>query len=568
MRPLTIGEVCDILGLKPHILRYWEQEIPLLSPPKDGFGRREYHERELQQLFRIKYLVYTKKYTVQGVARRLLQEASGRAADHKGRVQAVRHAILNCAYRARGVSTRLAGLGVPKPMIDADIVSEASRSKLGSAAQRTLERELRRYPPRLWQDLRAVVGKGARAPHSDPVAPQRMQIISLVSRQRAAAGAEPRAAETPVQAANREDASDGAGAADASSAKLRAARKAYRFCGAAAFAGSDCVVFTPLSNARVGPESGYPPLAPFTAVRQLSMLQLIAERLLAATYAAGRHPTWVIAVPESQVAAVRAYIRGKRRFGLRKGRLVVIAQQPFPLVHPDGTAVVAADGTVPSYWSGLAGSLRLLCSTSFRRFCAERGAGRVLLVPADNPLATFPAFELLGVHLVHRNALTLEAVAARGARGARGARFRPSGAGVLELDEFAGTFTALPFDLSRIPVAGLGGDAGKADNADNDGRHGIRLRLRLSQLLHGGTRVMAVELDERAGYVPLTRAEDLLAASRALESYDRRLLEFGGCEPTEQAVEISPLFALDAETAARRMRRRPSCPSSAAQTAP
>ncbi len=539
MRPLSIGEVSDILGLKPHILRYWEQEIPLLSPPKDGFGRREYHERELQQLFRIKYLVYTKKYTVQGVAGRLLQEASGRAADHKGRVQAVRHAILNSAYRARGVSARLTRLGVPNSAFNAEIVGDAVRSELGSAAGRTLERELRRYPPRLWEDLRAVVQARAGAPHPKPVAPGRARIVSLVSGERGAA-----------------------------EARLSAAREAYRLRGASAFEGRNCVVFTPLSNAQVGPESGYPPLAPFTAVRQLSMLQLIAERLLAAAYAAGRHPTWVIAVPQAQVGAVRAYIRGKRRFGLRKGRLAVIAQLPFPLVHSDGTAVVAPDGTVPSYWSGLAGSLRLLCSPSFGRFCAERGAERVLLVPADNPLASFPAFELLGAHLIHRNALTLEAVPASSARSAAGTRFRPSGAGVLERQAFAGAFTALPFDLARIPVTGLGREAEKTDNTDNDGRHGIRLRLRLSQLLHAGTRVMAVERDQRAGHAPLTRVEDLPAASRALEAYDRRLLELGGCELTDQPVEVSPLFALDAEIAARRMRQRASRPSTAAQAAP
>ena len=57
MSHFTIGEVCRALEVKPHIVRYWEQEIGILSPSKDLAGRRIYTLGDFQLLFRIKYLV-------------------------------------------------------------------------------------------------------------------------------------------------------------------------------------------------------------------------------------------------------------------------------------------------------------------------------------------------------------------------------------------------------------------------------------------------------------------------------------------------------------------------------
>lgn len=71
---LSIGEVEKLTGIKQHILRYWEDNIPLLSPEKDENGRRVYMQRDLDFVFRLKYLINERKFTVEGASQELLNE--------------------------------------------------------------------------------------------------------------------------------------------------------------------------------------------------------------------------------------------------------------------------------------------------------------------------------------------------------------------------------------------------------------------------------------------------------------------------------------------------------------
>jgi len=70
-----IGEVSDLLGVEPHVLRYWETEFPVLSPKKSGTGRRLFRRKDVELLLRIKHLLYEKRFTIQG-ARQTLQAES------------------------------------------------------------------------------------------------------------------------------------------------------------------------------------------------------------------------------------------------------------------------------------------------------------------------------------------------------------------------------------------------------------------------------------------------------------------------------------------------------------
>ncbi|MEM5947944.1 MerR family transcriptional regulator [Spirochaetia bacterium 38H-sp] len=70
----TIGQVCALFDIKPHVLRYWETEIPLLSPRKDAYGRRMYTSADLQLIARIKYLAYEKRFTLEGIRKTLEHE--------------------------------------------------------------------------------------------------------------------------------------------------------------------------------------------------------------------------------------------------------------------------------------------------------------------------------------------------------------------------------------------------------------------------------------------------------------------------------------------------------------
>jgi DNA-binding transcriptional MerR regulator len=72
-----IGEVSDLLGIEPYVLRYWETEFAVLSPKKSGTGHRLYRRKDVELLLRIKHLLYEKKFTIEGA--RLALHAESRA---------------------------------------------------------------------------------------------------------------------------------------------------------------------------------------------------------------------------------------------------------------------------------------------------------------------------------------------------------------------------------------------------------------------------------------------------------------------------------------------------------
>ncbi|MBS1796511.1 MAG: MerR family transcriptional regulator [Acidobacteria bacterium] len=69
-----IGEVCDIVDVQAHVLRYWETEFPQLSPQKNRSGQRSYRRRDVEIALRIKELLYEDEYTIAGARKKLQQE--------------------------------------------------------------------------------------------------------------------------------------------------------------------------------------------------------------------------------------------------------------------------------------------------------------------------------------------------------------------------------------------------------------------------------------------------------------------------------------------------------------
>jgi len=70
-----IGEVSDLVGVEPYVLRFWESEFPSVGPKKSGTGHRMYRRKEVELLLKIKYLLYEKKYTIEGARQYLHGEA-------------------------------------------------------------------------------------------------------------------------------------------------------------------------------------------------------------------------------------------------------------------------------------------------------------------------------------------------------------------------------------------------------------------------------------------------------------------------------------------------------------
>ncbi|MCD4830031.1 MAG: MerR family transcriptional regulator [Candidatus Cloacimonetes bacterium] len=71
----TIGEVSNLLQIKPHIIRYWESEFPQLHPGKTRGGNRKYSQKDIDLLRAIADMLHNQRYTIQG-ARKKLRDSS------------------------------------------------------------------------------------------------------------------------------------------------------------------------------------------------------------------------------------------------------------------------------------------------------------------------------------------------------------------------------------------------------------------------------------------------------------------------------------------------------------
>ena len=82
-RYFTIGEVSELCGVKPHVLRYWEQEFTQLKPVKRRGNRRYYQHHEVLLVRRIRELLYHEGFTISGARNRLDEPHASPARDHK-----------------------------------------------------------------------------------------------------------------------------------------------------------------------------------------------------------------------------------------------------------------------------------------------------------------------------------------------------------------------------------------------------------------------------------------------------------------------------------------------------
>lgn len=62
----AIGDVCELTGLKPHVLRYWESQFRFLHPAKNRSGNRVYQRKDIELIQLVQHLLYVEKYTIDG----------------------------------------------------------------------------------------------------------------------------------------------------------------------------------------------------------------------------------------------------------------------------------------------------------------------------------------------------------------------------------------------------------------------------------------------------------------------------------------------------------------------
>ena len=91
-RYFTIGEVSDLCGVKPHVLRYWEQEFPQLKPVKRRGNRRYYQRHDVLVIRQIRSLLYEQGFTIGGARQRL---SSSDAKDDANQTQQIVRQVRN-----------------------------------------------------------------------------------------------------------------------------------------------------------------------------------------------------------------------------------------------------------------------------------------------------------------------------------------------------------------------------------------------------------------------------------------------------------------------------------------
>src|SRR5277367_3563147 len=73
-----IGEVAGLVGVEPHVLRYWEREFRSIRPTKSARGQRVYSRRDVENLMRVRELLYSQGFTIAGARKQLVQTKSSK----------------------------------------------------------------------------------------------------------------------------------------------------------------------------------------------------------------------------------------------------------------------------------------------------------------------------------------------------------------------------------------------------------------------------------------------------------------------------------------------------------
>jgi len=122
----SIGEVCELTDLKPHVLRYWETQFKVLSPAKNRSGNRVYARREVELILFVKQLLYTDKYTIDGARQQLDAQRKSGALRSAARASLGREVVDGIERELRGIVDVLEGRvpiappGIAAPADDAE----------------------------------------------------------------------------------------------------------------------------------------------------------------------------------------------------------------------------------------------------------------------------------------------------------------------------------------------------------------------------------------------------------------------------------------------------------------
>ncbi|MCX7029795.1 MAG: UTP--glucose-1-phosphate uridylyltransferase [Spirochaetes bacterium] len=552
MKTVGIGEAARLLGVRPHVLRYWESELPMLAPRKGRSGRREYSAQDLQLLLRLKHLLYERRYTLEGARQELWEELGSPHPDLRARLDAVRSDLVEALMLIQGRS------GEPVAKHDPRDVFEALEQGHLFAHWDARPRQMRR---RLAEDLAALdpglVGSLVGRLAEGPTRPARIEPVAHVSLREIAADREARGIGEELIASGR-------------TAFLTVAG------GQGSRLGFD------------GPKG----LFPVTPMRRLPLFAFFAEKLLAARRRYGAAIPWLIMTSRGNHEDTRSAFERADWFGLGAGTVRFFTQGMLPALSPEGRLLLAADGGL--FWSpnGHGGVIEGLRSSGLLGELAAAGVEELFHFQVDNPLVTVPDPVFLGFHRRAGSDISSKVVekshrgeklgaistidgrpgvieysdlsdALSNARDGQGRLLFAQGSiaiHVLRAGFLAREGLSLPLHLVRKPVRAL---IPKPDGADTENREAVKFEMFIFDAIPLADRSLFFEVDRAEEFAPLKNREgpdsietclrgQVEKAARWLETCGIAVPRGDDGRP-RSLLEISPLFALDrGELAAKR----------------
>ena len=410
MKSWSIGEVARFLGVKPHVIRYWESELPLLSPRKGLSGRREYSGSEIRLLLRFRHLLYDKKFTIEGAKGRLWEELGASAdPDLAARFSEMRTDLIDALMtvrRAHGGNTTGEGEEMPEKPASSRMEKPAS-SRMEKPASSPMEPASSRMRTRKLTDGRRHQGKArldgtgtpvrplARAPRADektasrrPRRPRPLPCpdsFAKGSRRRKQVPAPRRPLRTlspPLCVARRS--SVDREAADLGEDHIRRGRTALL-----TVAGGQ--------GSRLGFD-GPKGMFPVTPLRRLTLFAWFAEKLLAARRRYGVVIPWLIMTGSQNHRATQEYFEKQEWFGLGRDTVRLFMQGSLPSLSPEGRLLLGPDGGLLVNPDGHGGVIDALRRSGGLAAMQEQGVEQLFYFQVDNPLVRAPDPVFLGFH--------------------------------------------------------------------------------------------------------------------------------------------------------------------------
>jgi UDP-N-acetylglucosamine/UDP-N-acetylgalactosamine diphosphorylase len=556
VKTVGIGEAARLLGVRPHVLRYWESELPLLAPRKGRTGRRQYSAHDLQLLFRLKHLLYERRLTLEGARRELWKEVASPDPDLRSRLDAVRSDLVEALMLIQERSGRSAADHDPREAFE-------------SLGQGHLFDHWDVRPPamrrRLLEDLESL----------DP-----LRVASLVDRL-AAAPARPMRVE-PVSFVSRREIEGDPQARAIGEELIAAGRTAFL-----TVAGGQ--------GSRLGFE-GPKGLFPITPIRRLTLFAHFAEKLLAARRRYAADIPWLIMTSRGNHDDTRRAFEQSDWFGLGADTVRFFRQGMLPALSPEGRLILAPDGGL--FWSpdghgGVVGALR---ASGLLPEMAAAGIEELFHFQVDNPLVTVPDPVFLGFHRRAASDISSKVTEKLHPGEKIGAAATIEGRpGVIEYSDLAdelrharddagrlvyaqGSIAIhilrtgfleregldLPLHLARKRVPAL---IPSPRGADTEDREAVKFEMFIFDAIPLAERALFFEVDRAEEFAPLKNPEgpDSVETCRAgqVEKAARWLETCGVAVPRgsdgrpRSLIEISPLFALDREELAGKRTRLP-----------